>query len=301
MEKKHFNKQSLTIDQQIEFLVNQGLVIQNTEIATHVLSVVGYYRLSGYLLPFKLPHHNKSPRQFKPETTFDQIWQLYQFDQELKLFVIDAIEKIEVAFRASITNETASELNPFWYVDQRYYKDTKSYQHLMKNINKIIKDRQEVFIEHYYNKYKSPTYPPIWMMTETLSFGSCSKLFSNLKQVSHKKKICKMFKRAPTLMDSWLETLVYVRNLCAHHARLWNRWLVTAPIIPKDVSNHLEMTKSNRKFIAVAYIISELLKEVAPKSAWKEKLMGLFEKYESYPGVAMGFKKDWRSDPFWKL
>jgi len=301
MQKKHFNKQSLTIAQQLEFLIQQGLIVHDIEMATHVLSVIGYYRLSGYLLPFKLLHDNRSPRHFKPGTTFEKIWQLYQFDQELKLLVVDAIGKIEVAFRASITNEMTAEPNPFWYINKKYYKNVGSYQYLMKNIKKIINNHQEVFIEHYYNKYISPKYPPVWMIMETLSFGSCSKLFSNLKQVSHKKKICRMFKRAPTLMDSWLETLVYVRNLCAHHARLWNRWLVTAPIIPKDAPNHLELTKSNRKFIAVIYIISELLKEVAPQFVWKETLIALFEKYESYPGTAMGFKVDWRNDKFWTL
>ncbi len=301
MSKSPFNKQALTIDQQVEFLSTQGLVIDDIDTAKHVLSTIGYYRLSSYLLPFKSSHNHNSPRKFKSSTQFNEIWQLYQFDRELKLLVADAIEKIEVAFRAAITNEMATLFDPFWYTERIYYRDTKPYENLMRDIKNIIKGQGEIFIEHYYSKYNSPEYPPIWMMMETLSFGACSKLFANLKQVSHKKKICEIFNRAPTIMDSWLETMVYIRNVCAHHARLWNRWLVDAPMIPKLDPIHNYLQERNRRFIVCAYILICLLQPIAPKSHWKQKLYDLFVKYENYPGVAMGFMNNWKSDPFWEI
>src|SRR3990167_2917394 len=126
MVNKKYTKPTLTISQQMEFLVSQGLQIVDRELAYHALSTVSYYRFSSYLLPFKLPHQNSSPRQFKKNVTFAQVWQLYQFDRELRLLVADAIEKIEVAFRAALINVTSKHFHPFWYVERVYFKEHKA-------------------------------------------------------------------------------------------------------------------------------------------------------------------------------
>lgn len=297
-----YSKQALSLDQQIKFLLNQGLVIDDDEHAKQVLSTVSYYRLSGYLLPFKEMHNHHLPRQFKLNTSFDHIWQLYQFDQELRLLVIDAIEKIEVAFRTSVANITSIKINPFWYTDQKYYRQLAPYYILKDNIEQIIKNKHEIFIKHYYTHYSEPPYPPIWMMIETLSFGFCSKMFKNIKQISIREEICSIFNRHPTVIESWIQALTYVRNLCAHHARLWNRWFVQIPIIPKNEKREVSLKKNDRKFIIIAYILQQLLKEVAPKSPWRKKLFNLFEKYENFINFsAMGFITNWRDDPFWTL
>ena len=120
------------------------------------------------------------------------------------------IEKIEVAFRAAIADITSMQLGPFWCTDQIHYKNEKPYFLLMKHINRAINDKPEVFIKHYFNKYNEPAYPPIWMIIETLSFGTCSKLFANIKHVEHKKAISKLFGYPPVIIDSWIRTLAYV-------------------------------------------------------------------------------------------
>ena len=300
--KEKFLKSSLTTDDHIQFLTQQGLIIEDHNKASYVLSVVDYYRLSGYLLPFKQPHNDNGARRFKPNTTFNQIWQLYQFDQELRLLVTDAIEKIEVAFRTAIINITTKKFGPFWYMEKTHFNNNNFHTTLLKQIDNIIQNRHEAFIKHYMNVYSEPRYPPIWMIVETLSFGTCSKLFSNIRHVNHKKDICKLFNYAPTIVDSWMRTLTYIRNLCAHHARLWNRWLVNSPLLPKhNTDRQYFNTRSNYKFNLVAYVIYKLLQEIAPKSPWRDKLYQLFEKYEQFPGPAMGFSHNWREDPFWEL
>ena len=295
-----YAKQALTIEQQLRLLKNQRLIIDDEESAAHVLSVVGYYRLSGYLLPFKSRHKDNSSRQFKPFASFDNIWQLYQFDRELRILTMDAIEKIEVAFRSAISNITSLKLDPFWYVNQSYYRKNGPYLVLVKNIKKIMSEKNETFIKHYINKYNEPTYPPMWMIIETLSFGMCSKLFKNIKSITVRQEICQIFKQHSTVIESWIQTLTYIRNISAHHARLWNRWMVNAPLIPKD-NKYRQVNTNNRRFIMVAYLICNLLKQIAPKSPWRDKLYQLFEKYEQFPGAAMGFSNNWREDPFWEL
>lgn len=301
MELKKYTKPRLTINEQIEYLQKQGLEISNDETTHHVLKAIGYYRLSGYLLPFKLPHQSNNHRSFKKGATFDMAWQLYQFDRELRLLISDAIEMIEVAFRASISEATSEEFGIFGYTQREFYRESYPYDRLMGDINKIIKTKQEVFIKHYFESYSDPQYPPIWMIIETLSFGACSKLFSNIKHVSTRRKISAVFNQHPTMMESWIKVIAWVRNLCAHHARLWNRWLVDAPIIPKNEPMHVALLANNRHFIACAYVIIKLLREISPESRWQNNLFDLFKKYPDYPGKSMGFSSDWQNDDFWKL
>lgn len=270
--------------------------------ACHILRIVGYYRLSGYLLPFKLPHEtNVTHRSFIKGTTLSTVWQLYQFDRELRLLVSSAIEKIEVAFRASISEITSEEFGIFGYLDRAFYRDSRHYEVLMRDINKVLRDKQEVFIQHYLENYASPTYPPIWMIIETVSFGACSKLFSNIKLVSTRRRISDIFNEHPTIIESWMKSIVVVRNLCAHHARLWNRWFVDAPMIPKKEPLQKALIQHNRRFIACAYIIIQLLKNIDPACSWKDDLFNLFKKYPAYPGKPMGFLSEWQQDRFWNL
>lgn len=302
MTKQKYTKPSLTIEQQIEFLTKQGLQIENHGLAQNVLSVVSYYRLSGYLLPFKLSHNHINPRQFKENIAFEHVWQLYQFDRELRLLVSDAIEKIEVAFRTALVNVTSVAFDPFWYVERAYFKSDKPYQIVLDNVKEVIRNKQELFIQHYFKKYNTPEYPPIWMMVEALSFGICSKLFHNIKSIAIRNEIAAYLGQHTTVIESWIRTLTYTRNLCAHHSRLWNRWFVNPPLIPKhDLARSNFFTTENYRFHLIAYILQQLLEKIAPKSHWKEKLFDLFKKYENYPGIEMGFKSDWKTDPFWKL
>lgn len=297
---RKYIKKALSIEQQLQFLAKQGLIIEDYEKASQVLSVISYYRFSGYLLPFKTPHNHDSVRSFKGEVTFDQVWQLYQFDRELRLLVIDAIEKIEVAFRTAITNVTSVAFSPFWYTDNSIYKNDLFFSVVAQNVEQIINDKRELFIKHYYDNYTEPLYPPIWMIMETLSFGVCVKMFRGIKDLGIRQKICATFQQHPTIMESWLQTLTYIRNICAHHSRLWNRWLVYAPIIPKNEAKKEDLEKQSRRFIVVAYIIHQLLEKIAPQSLWKGRLFALLEDYENFVKVqSMGFKIEWRSDSFW--
>lgn len=300
MDKRKYIKPRLDVDEQVQLLKQQGLQIEDSKEAQHVLKVVGYYRFSGYLHPFKLPHQNNTHRSFKPNTTFNYIWELYQFDRELRLLVSDAIEKIEVAFRASISDVTSKEHGLFWYTDSKFYRNSSQHLTLMRKIDTLLKNPEEVFIQHYLEKYHDPKYPPIWMMIEALSFGTCSKLFSNIQSIATRNKISDIFEQHTTIIESWMKVVVWIRNICTHHARLWNRWLVEAPIIPKNEPLHGYLLNHNRKFIVCAYILTKLLKTITPNNHWENKLFNLFEKYPKHPKNTMGFNHEWRNDPFWK-
>jgi len=306
MASKKYTKPALTIPQQIEFLISQGLRIDDRDLAAQALSAISYYRLSSYLLPFKLHHQNSSPRQFKANATFDQIWQLYQFDRELRLLVISAIEKIEIAFRAALTNVTSNRFHPFWYVERQYFKTNKTkankkrdfFDDYYKTVKGISSSKQEVFIQHYHQKYDDPEFPPIWMMIEALSFGTCSKMFDNIQSKEVRNEIASFLGQHTTIIESWIRSLAYTRNLCAHHSRLWNRWFVIPPMIPKQAPIEFD-ANGNYRFRLIAFVIDQLLEKIAPESNWKNNLFDLFHRNEHFSGIEMGYASNWRLDPFW--
>jgi len=309
MVNKKYTKPALTVEQQVKFLISQGLLIKDQELANHVLSTVSYYRFSSYLLPFKLSHENKSPRQFKHQATFEKVWQLYQFDQKLRILVSDAIEKIEIAFRAALTNITSINFHPFWYVEKSYYKQAKHgskkknfFDDFLKTVKTISQNKQELFIQHYHQNYNEPEFPPIWMMIEALSFGTCSKIYDHIQAKKIRNEIAAVLGQHTTLIESWIRSLAYTRNLCAHHSRLWNRWFVIPPLIPKDATIRSQLSfNGDYRFYLIAFIILQLLKKIAPYSNWNDQLFTLFEKNDEFVNVEMGFQPNWRMDSIWNI
>ena len=102
--KQNYCKPALTIEQQIDLLVSRGLTIPDRDKALHYLNYIGYHRLSGYFLTFQQNAPGVESHSFKKGVTFKDILDIYIFDRELRLLVMDAIERIEVAFRACISN-----------------------------------------------------------------------------------------------------------------------------------------------------------------------------------------------------
>jgi len=216
IKKRTYIKIPLTIQDQISFLKQQGLIIPNLESASKILQTVSFYRLSGYTLPFKQPHHSLGPRKFKENITFELIWHIYQFDKELRLLVSDAIEAIEITFRTSLVNTMSLLYGSHWYLDRELFKNQRHYASFLKGVDQIVRDKAEVFIKHYYDQYHSPVYPPIWMLVECLSFGTCSKLFRNLKLVADKRNISDIFHQHPDC-DRFLDVFLslYKKFMCA--------------------------------------------------------------------------------------
>ena len=98
-----YTKPALTYDKQIELLESRGLQITDKARAKRHLSNVSYYRLSAYMLPFKEMDENGVVKdKFLPNTTWDNVYDLYKFDRKLRLLVFDAIERIEIALRTQI-------------------------------------------------------------------------------------------------------------------------------------------------------------------------------------------------------
>ena len=301
-----FLKPALTLSQQLQKWQVRGLNVPDPQRATHFLRFIGYYRLSAYALPFQVL--SQPDKRFQPGTGFDQILDLYVFDRELRLLVMDAVERIEVAFRICLVNEMSVRHGPHWFTEAKHFYPNFKHHELLDRVDKELRIprgatrptsvHQEVFINHYYTKYTDPYLPPAWMIAETLSLGVWSRVYENLRGAAERKAIATEFRVDEQVLKSWLHALTYLRNLCAHHARLWNRQFVIKPVIARK---HAGFLKANDRFYAMAIIIWELLRLIAPHSHWHRRLSELFQQFGQVPAKAMGFPPNWRTEAFWDL
>jgi abortive infection bacteriophage resistance protein len=235
-----FAKPALGLEEQAILLAGRGLVFENWADSISHLQHIGYYRFTGYLHPFKTGRGETE--YYRAGTTFELVHDRYIFDRKLRMIVLEAVEKIEIAARAAISDSVGTKHGPHWYLDQANFSKPSWYAsrgftiagwhaRFLDEIQGQIRRSRDVFIKHYFDKYSDPALPPCWMIFEVLSFGTISECLKYLKHPEHT-EVCRRFGLGHQLLSSWLHALSYIRNICAHHSRLWNRILTIKPTIP---------------------------------------------------------------------
>ncbi|MFR9592582.1 MAG: Abi family protein [Rikenellaceae bacterium] len=296
----------------VDILQDRGLTIFDTAKAAAYIQNIGYFRLSAYFFP--LLNEIKTDHSYKPNSTFKQAMDMYRFDRKLRLLCFNEIEKIEVALRSVIVNTSSEFFNdPFWMtasqnfriirsIDKRTNKsiEIKWFDKFIDNINRDIERSNDDFIIHFKKCYSDP-YPPSWMIAEILTFGNLSRIFKGLNQKSLQKKISQKFGLSSDVLESWMLSLAGVRNICCHHSRLWNRSLPLSVMSPKRpkygwIDNDVDNSRTFYRLSMIKY----LLCSVSPNNSFKEKLIQLLADYPTIDTNAIGFPKDWQSQPLWR-
>lgn len=140
------------------------------------------------------------------------------------------------------------------------------------------------------------------MAAEIMTFGQLFTFYRNLHR-PEQKALSKPFGIFPPVLGSWLHTLNFIRNVCAHHLRLWNREIPIRPRIPEYRHRpdwHQPVRFSNDRVFAVLAVLRSLLREIEPQSAWQTRLEKLLNTYPEIPRAPMGFPNNWRESPIWK-
>lgn len=287
----NYNKPPLSYPDQLTLLIGRNLTCTDNRRALEWLRRVGYYRLSGYFLPFRIP----GTSSFRPSTTLNDILNLYKFDCGLRLLTLQAMDRIEVGVRAIVTYQLAHWLGAFGYADPANFDPTYDHAGFMRIVQREENRSAEVFVGHYRTKYTSEPYLPVWMATEIISFGALSQMYANLR-TRIRKQIAREFNQPEPVFVSWLHSLTAIRNACAHHARLWNKELAVKPELPNAWKTQ---GISNRRYYAIALIIQTLLAEVSPASRWKGRLRGHLDAHPAVDISHMHFPADWKSQNPW--
>ncbi len=295
-----YKKPPISIAAQIQLLEQRGLIIEDFERAKHYLSTISFYRFRAYTYPFQ--NNTARNHRFNQGITFEHCLNTYLFDRELRLLVFDAIERIEIALRTQLIHKLAMTHGSHWYEEASLFRQTHLFVKDLNSLYKEIDRSKETFIEHYRTKYNQPVKPPAWMSLEVATLGVLSRIYENLKKSPETKSIANFFGLPIVdLLESWMHGLSYVRNICAHHGRLWNRKLTKAIIIPKGPQNVWIQNKeiSNEKLYIILCALVYLLNIISPNHSWKNKLKSLLLKYPEVDIVQMGFPIDWEQDSFW--
>lgn len=313
-----YTKPPLTYNEQVVLLKSRGLIIADEVRTVRHLANISYYRLSAYMLPYKQKIDGAFVDAFKENTTWEQVHELYVFDRKLRLLVFDAIERLEIAIRTQIIYQLSHKYGSHWQdessifqVSTRKRKDSTIvtvdvFAEIQKHISEQLKsNKAEVFIQHYRNKYSAPHNPPSWMGVEIMYFNHLSRICTGLKNRVDVSGISQYFDLPPQIFCSWLHTINYVRNLCAHHARLWNREL---NIVPEKLhfAKHKQWisnpeTVQRGKLYYFLCMINFLLQTANPTSTFKIRLAELLEEYKCIVNIGnMGFSENWKEETIWK-
>lgn len=217
---------------------------------------------------------------------------------------MDAIERVEVSVRTSLVYHHAHTHGAFGYIDHAYLP--KLTETIHKNfIEKLTSETmysREAFVIHFKNKYGDlHDSLPIWMAAEIMTFGMLLTMFRGV-DASIKKQIATEYDIKDNVLKSWLTALNSVRNICAHHGRLWNREFGYKPLIPNKYPEwHAPVEVHNNRAFGILTILKYLINIIAPQSKWSERFENLLVEYPDIPLIPMGFPENWRDCPIWKV
>ena len=315
-----YNKPYLTVPQQRALLESRGMLVADVAKAEEYLQRIGYYRLSAYWYPFRRLAQNadgsfRLDDNFKPRTEFKHVTDLYAFDKALRLLTLDAIERIEISIRTEVSlaigrHDPLAHRNPvnldrrFTAVDPGF--GGSRFDGWLKLLDDKAAKSKEEFADHFRRKYPGEQMP-IWIAVELLDFGPLSHFLSGMRYADLQRISVSYGGLRPDLIKSWCRSLSVVRNVSAHHARLWNKPLVDQPRLPKlgeipDLDHVALSPDGNRRIYAALCFMRSLLKTVNPRTKWAERLKALVATFPDAPNVTIrdaGFPDGWDQLPLW--
>jgi abortive infection bacteriophage resistance protein len=295
--KRSFEKKATTHDEQVELLQERGLIVEDVEQARFYLQHINYYRLGAYWLPFEEDH---TRHIFKSGTHFEDVLNLYQFDREFRLLLLDAIECLEVSVRSTWAYTLAHHHGSHAHLDQSLAINVSYWQSNIARLEKEVdRSKDELFIRHFRDTYRE-SLPPIWVVSEVISFGLLSLWYKNLKPHSTRRAIAVIYDVDDRVFGSWLHHLTTVRNLCAHHSRLWNRDFSIRPEAPRTKPITLAglFLINSPKIYNTLLILLYLMDRIAPAHRWRERLQRQLKNHSQWLDT-MGFPEHWQSLEIW--
>lgn len=295
--KRPFAKPATTHAQQVVLLQQRGMVIDDPVEAEFYLQHLNYYRLGAYWLPFEADH---ATHTFRPGTRFTDVLNLYVFDRELRLLVLDAIERVEVSVRSQWAHQLAHRHGPHAHLDAALAAHA---QHWRTNLDKLtieVDRSDEAFIRHLRATY-AEALPPVWAVCEVMSLGLLSRWYNNLKPMPTRRAIANVYALDEKVLESWLRHLSLVRNTCAHHSRLWNREFTITPLLPRHKPFGLapQFRPGSRKLYNTLVILLHCMDVIAPQHHWRARLKDLIVQH-ALAVTAMDFPANWQSLPIWQ-
>ncbi|MFD1244092.1 Abi family protein [Paralysiella testudinis] len=290
MTEKRVPKVWKSFDEQLALLQDRGLHIHDEKLALGYLKSIGYYRLSGYLYAFRQidPQREKSRRdEFIAGSRFEDVKQLYVFDKKLRQLALDALERIEIALRVNIAY-LLGQYSPIAYKNAQYFN--QSFQHdewLRRYEQQVNRESKSALIQHHFKNY---TDLPIWAGCEVWDFGTMSKLFQGMLS-KDKDRIAKLYHlQHGQHLQTHLHAFNFIRNISAHHSRLWNK-----PIVFKANMKGLKDAEWKNLSVDDSYLYFCLMKRmldiICPNSTWGERFLATLDEFPEVENGAVSLQQ----------
>lgn len=287
-------------------LEQRGMVIDDPDRAIRKISQVGYYRLSGYWYPcrkididsegYQRKQYGKPKRvsQFLEGTTFSACFELYLFDKELRMLLMDAIERIEIYFRTVIAHEMGRK-DPLAYTDPQYIdpyhktdyesngKTLNAWDNWLRSQQEKIDRCNEDYIEWHKASNRSI---PFWVAVEAWDFRNTSKYYEMLYEKYQIPIAKKVNLRYPKNLRNWLKEINTARNRCAHHTRIWNQSSSNPLRYEKDSAFFSDLPSSNnsrKRLMGLISVIWYLISQIGPNSDWIYRIADLVDGAPTLP------------------
>jgi abortive infection bacteriophage resistance protein len=319
-----YTKAPLTSAAIVAKLQQQGLAVSNPATVGALLERISYFRVRGYLFPyFDLVGSSPVLKAFKAGANIEQALQMYGFDEGLRALIFDLMPQLEIALRTvldSVMSHTAGHC--FWYLQPQWFAKGKHPTHVISTLNGAFCKSAEKYADHYRDTYYNEqsgmfkNMPPFWVISELSTFGQIKDFFENLKEdaspfpattLPKSTVLDKMAQRrfgAKHFRDlaKWVHMLRDVRNVCAHHGRLWNKNFLAPPSIQSFVSKPFPPVAGSTNSIYAALVVVRIMcKAIGISDSIKPELTRLFSQFPeaALHKVSMGMPLDWDADSVW--
>lgn len=297
-----FRKPALSTDQQIDLLIKRGLKITNRALVKQYLSHISYYRLRAYWLPFEQVTID-GDHAFATGTDFNTVLSHYNFDRELRLLLIDAIERVEISLRTRLNNVLSLKYGPFAHESASHFAKAHLWQQNRDELIKEYKRSRETFAEHYRCKYPHLSSPPLWVACELMTLGHLSRWLQNLRIPKDRQAIADIYGLDERVLVSFAHHLTIVRNHCAHHGRVWNRKLSLKMQIPSKKPFGLSSNfnpEQDRRLYNTLTMLAHMMNVISPASTWRQQVKALIQTTTQIEVADMGFPKHWDQSEIWR-
>ena len=288
-----------SVSDQVQNLVDRGMVVNNRDLAERTLTHVGFQRLSSYWQPFESNTPSNHGILFVSGTRFRVILSRYLFDQRLRSHLLEAFSFIEVSIRTQWAHQLA---NGFGHGDYAHQNAALFNRYHASNLAELQRSYEQITSQRGPN-FNSQT---IWDVIHIMSFGQLSKWYSNLRERQTRQAISQTYGLDQSVLASALQHLTAVRNICAHHERLWNVTLNTGLRIPARVTARPENAgafnqRNRRKVYNAIVMTTHLMEVITPNGDWPKRLLTIKEESQSnLPEAQMGFPSNWKTMDFWQ-
>lgn len=298
-----YTKPAKSLDDQVDLLVRRGLDVADRQSLRDFLARVSFYRLRGFTYPFQ---DNTNPdHPFHPGASWERVLATYEFDHALRLALLGAMEDIEIALRTQLVLHMSLAKGANWYEDPRNFRSSANLASDLVKLREEWDRSHDEFAKHHKAVYDPSMGPPAWKIFETGSLGQVSKFLENLQDnLAAKGDIVEFFglpRGATSVLASWVRHLNVVRNICAHHGRLWNRVIRVRPMFPRKTSGPwVEPWPDHDRVWTTLTILLYWTDRIRAGNDLRERFGALLTQADAGMLRSMGVPQNWREQALWK-